>query len=55
MIVNPMVDAAYNYTTKSRDTFASDPIVLSNEDEPIPDPKNDKFNLANQIPREELL
>jgi hypothetical protein len=50
-----MADAADNDTTKSRDTFASDPIVLSDEDEPIPDPENDKFNLANQIPREEIL
>jgi hypothetical protein len=29
---------------------ASDPIVLSNEDEPVPDLENDKFNVANQIP-----
>jgi hypothetical protein len=55
MIVNPMADTTNNDTAKSRDTSASDPIVLSDEDEPVPDPENDKFNLANQIPREEIL
>jgi hypothetical protein len=52
---NPKGDAAPNDSTKSKDTFALDPILLSDEDEPVPDPENDKFNLANQIPREELL
>jgi hypothetical protein len=54
-IANPILDAAHNETTKSNDTSALDPIVLSDEDEPVLDPENDKFNLANQIPREELL
>jgi hypothetical protein len=53
-IANPISDAPHNDTTKSNDTSALDPIVLSDEDEPVPDPENDKFNLANQIPREEL-
>jgi hypothetical protein len=50
-----MAYAAHDDTTKSRDTSASDPILLSDEDKPIPDLENDKFNLANQILREELL
>jgi hypothetical protein len=52
---NPKGDAAPNDSKKSKDTSALDPILLSDEDEPIPDPENDKFNLANQIPCEELL
>ena len=44
---NPIVDAAHNATTKSKHMSASDLVVLSDEDEPILDPENDKFNLAN--------
>ena len=31
-----------------------DPIVFSDEDDPVPDLENDKFILTNQIPHEEL-
>ena len=34
---------------------AADPVVLSDDDDPIPDPEHDNFNLANQVPREVLL
>ena len=37
-----------------RETSAADPLVLSDEDDPVPDPEHDKFNLANQVPREVL-
>jgi hypothetical protein len=29
--------------------------VLFDDDDPIPDPEHDKFNLTNQLSREELL
>jgi hypothetical protein len=29
--------------------------VLSDDDDPVPDPEHDKFNLTNQLSREELL
>jgi hypothetical protein len=35
--------------------FAEDPFVLSDDDDPVPNPEHDKFNLANQFPRKELL
>jgi hypothetical protein len=44
---NPKADAPREDTNKSKDTFATDPIVLSDEDDPIPDLENDKFILAN--------
>jgi hypothetical protein len=47
---NPKADAAPSNPKKSKDMFVSDPIVLFDEDKPASDPKNDKFNLANQIP-----
>jgi hypothetical protein len=55
LLKNPEADAARSDTTKSKDTFALDPIVQSDEDDLVPDLENDKFNLANQIPCEELL
>ena len=38
-----------------KETSTVDPLVLSDEDDPVPDPKHDKFNLANQVPYEVLL
>jgi hypothetical protein len=51
---NLKADAPPRDANKSKDTSATDPIMLSDEDDLVPDPENDKFNLANQIPREEL-
>jgi hypothetical protein len=55
LLENPKGDVAPIDSTKSKDLSALDPILLFDEDEPVPDPENDKFNLANQIPRKELL
>ena len=41
--------------SQRRITTAADPVVLSDDDDPVPDPEHDKFNLANQVPREVLL
>jgi hypothetical protein len=54
VLKNPTADAPRGDANKSKDTSATDLIVLSDEDDPVPDPEDDKFNLANQIPREEL-
>ena len=45
--MNPMADVIDNDIAKSRDTSTLDLIMLSDDDEPVPYPKNDKFNLAN--------
>jgi hypothetical protein len=50
VLENPKVDAPRNDTTKSRDTSTLDPIVLFDEDDPVLDLEDDKFNLATQIP-----
>jgi hypothetical protein len=47
VLENSKADAPRGDANKSKNTFATDPIVLSDEDDPIPDPKDDKFNLAN--------
>ena len=54
VLKNPMADAPHGDANKSKDTSATYLIVLSNEDDPIPYPEDDKFNLVNQIPWEEL-
>jgi hypothetical protein len=41
---------------QQKETSAEEPFLLSDDDDdPVPDPEYDKFNLANQLPREELL
>jgi hypothetical protein len=47
VLENPKADVPCGNTNKSKDTSAMDPIVLSDEDDPVPDPEDDKFNLAN--------
>ena len=38
-----------------KETSAMDPLVLSDEDDLVPNPEHDKFNLANQVLRKVLL
>jgi hypothetical protein len=40
---------------QQKPTSREEPVVLSDEDDPVPDPEHDRFNLANQVPREVLL
>jgi hypothetical protein len=52
---NPMENAPTERVLQKKETSTKDPFVLSNDDDPVPDPEHDKFNLANQFPHEELL
>jgi hypothetical protein len=55
VLENPTASAPTQGVVQRKETSAADPFVLSDDDEPVPDPEHDKFNLANQFPREELL
>ena len=48
----PTVEAPPQHKKK---TSAADPVVLSDDDDLVPDPKHNKFNLANQVPCKILL
>jgi hypothetical protein len=52
---NPTANAPTKGAAQKKETSAEDPFVLSDDDDPVPDPEHDKFNLANQLPCEELL
>jgi hypothetical protein len=52
---NPTAKAPTERVLQQNETSAEDPFVLSDDDDPVPDPEHDKFNLANQLPRKELL
>jgi hypothetical protein len=51
----PTAKAPTKDAPQQKETSAEDPFLLSDDDDPVPDPEHDKFNLANQLPREELL
>jgi hypothetical protein len=54
-VENPTANAPKVGAPQRKETSAEDPFVLSNDDDLVPDPEHDKFNLANQLPREEFL
>jgi hypothetical protein len=51
----PMAEAPIEGAPQQKETSAEEPFLLSDDDDPVPDPEHDKFNLANQLPCEELL
>jgi hypothetical protein len=51
----PTAKAPTEGAPQQKETSAEDPFLLSDDDDPVPDPEHDKFNLANQLPCEELL
>jgi hypothetical protein len=51
----PTAKAPTEGSLQQKETSAEDPFLLSDDDDPVPDPEHDKFNLANQLPRKELL
>ena len=51
----PMAKAPTEGVPQQKETSTKDPFLLSDDDDPIPDLEHDKFNLANQLPCEELL
>jgi hypothetical protein len=50
-----MAEAPTEGAPQQKETSVEGPFLLSDDDDPVPDPEHDKFNLANQLPREELL
>jgi hypothetical protein len=50
----PGAEAPTEEAPQQKETSAEEPFLLS-DDDPVPDLEHDKFNLANQLPREELL
>jgi hypothetical protein len=52
---SPTAKAPMEGAPQQKETFAKDPFLLSDDDDPVPDPELDKFNLANQLSCEELL
>jgi hypothetical protein len=51
----PTAKAPMEGAPQHKETSAEDPFLLSDDDDPVHDLEHDKFNLANQLPREELL
>jgi hypothetical protein len=51
----PETEAPTEKAPQQKATSAEEPFLLSDDDDPVPDPEHDKFNLANELPREELL
>jgi hypothetical protein len=55
IVENPTANAPTVGAPQQKETYAKDPFMLSDDDDPVLDPEHDKFNLANQLPREEFL
>jgi hypothetical protein len=51
----PTAEAPTEGAPQQKETSAEDPFLLSDDDDPVLDLEHDKFNLANQLPHEELL